>query len=103
MRNTLTLAAVAAVGVVFAGPAAPAWADSAQATISQLQQQGYTVNLDRIGTGPISKCVVTNVRNPQTLTQWVPYAGPGRGDDRTILVPVLTSQTVSVSLDCSAR
>jgi hypothetical protein len=104
MRTALALAAVAAVGGVIAGPAATAWADSsAQSTISQLQSQGYTVNIDRIGTGPMSKCVVTNVRNPQTLTQWVPYTGPGRGNDRTILVPVVTSQTISVSLDCSAH
>ncbi len=104
MRTVFALAAAAAAGGIIAGPAATAWAESdAQATISQLQSQGYTVNVDRIGTGPLSKCVVTNVRNPQTLTQWVPYVGPGRGDDRTILVPVVTSQTISVSLDCSAR
>ncbi|WP_445166737.1 hypothetical protein ACTXG7_23300 [Mycolicibacterium sp. Dal123E01] len=105
MRTTLAFAAAVAVGGIIAGPAATASADeSAQSTISQLQQQGYTVNIDRIGTGPMSKCVVTNVRNPQTLTQWVPYTGPGRGNsDRTILVPVVTSQTISVSLDCSAR
>lgn len=103
MRTALALAAVAAAGGIIAGPAATAWADSAQATISQLQSQGYTVNIDRIGTGPMSKCVVTNVRNPQTVTQWVPYTGPGRGNDRTILVPVVTSQTISVSLDCSAH
>jgi len=103
MRTVLALAAATAVGGIIAGPAATAWADSAQSTISQLQQQGYTVNIDRIGTGPMSKCVVTNVRNPQTLTQWVPYTGPGRNGDRTILVPVVTSQTISVSLDCSAH
>lgn len=105
MRTALALAAVAATGGIIAGPAATAWADdSAQATINQLQNQGYTVNIDRIGTGPMSKCVVTSVRNPQTVTQWVPYTGPGRGNnDRTILVPVITSQTISVSLDCSAH
>ena len=105
MRTTWTLAAVAAVSGVIAGPVATAWADnSAQDTINQLQQQGYTVNIDRIGTGPMSQCVVTSVRNPQTVTQWVPYTGPGRGNrDRTVLVPVITSQTISVSLDCTAR
>ena len=104
MRTAFAFAALAAAGGIIAGPTATAWADGgAQATISQLQSQGYTVNIDRIGTGPMSKCVVTNVRNPQTLTQWVPYTGPGRGNDRTILVPVVTSQTISVSLDCSAR
>ena len=104
MRTVLALAAVAAVGGIVAGPAATAWAEeSAQSTINQLQQQGYTVNIDRIGTGPLSKCVVTSVRNPQTMTQWVPYVGPGKGNDRTILVPVVTSQTISVSLDCSSH
>ncbi|BBY62853.1 hypothetical protein [Mycolicibacterium helvum] len=104
MRTPIALAAAAAVSGIIAGPAATAWADSAQSTISELQQQGYTVNIDRIGTGPMSKCVVTNVRNPQTVTQWVPYTGPGRGNnDRNFLVPVVTSQTISVSLDCSAH
>jgi hypothetical protein len=105
MRTALALAAMAAVGGIFVAPAATALADdSAQNTISQLQQQGYTVNVDRIGTGPMSKCVVTSVRNPQTQTQWVPYIGPGRGgDNRSALVPVVTNQTISVSLDCTAH
>ena len=48
-------------------------------------------------------CFVTSVRNPQTLTQWVPYVGPGLGERGTFLIPVVTSQTISVSLDCSGR
>ena len=103
MRTALALAAVAAVGGIIAGPAATAWADFRAEHDQPVAEQGYTVNIDRIGTGPMSKCVVTNVRNPQTLTQWVPYTGPGRGNNRTILVPVVTSQTISVSLDCSAH
>jgi hypothetical protein len=43
------------------------------------------------------------VRNPQSVTQLVPYIGPGRGTrDRAILIPQVTSQTISVSLDCSS-
>lgn len=105
MRTARTLAAVAAICGAIAGPAGAASADnSAQTTINQLQQQGYSVNIDRIGTGPMSQCIVTSVRNPQTVTQWVPYTGPGRGNgDRTILVPVVTSQTISVSLDCTGK
>ena len=38
----------------------------AQATINRLQDEGYTVNIDRTGTAPLSECVVTNVRNPKT-------------------------------------
>jgi hypothetical protein len=84
-----------------AAPAALASADeSPQDLINRLQSQGYTVNIDRIGTAPLDQCVVTNVRNPQQTTQWVPYTGPGRNGDR-ILVPTVTSQSISVTLDCS--
>lgn len=101
---TLAVAVAAALGLV-AGPAGAAQADdTAQDTINQLQRQGYTVQIDKIGTGPMSKCVLTSVRNPQTMTQWVPYVGPGLGNvDGNFLVPVVTSQTISVSLDCSQR
>lgn len=104
MRRIALLAAVAAACGVLAGPAGAAWADkSAQETIEDLQQQGYQVQIDKIGTGPLSKCVVTSVRNPMTTTQWVPYVGPGLGDRGTILVPVIASQTISVSLNCNAH
>jgi len=65
-----------------------------------LQGEGYTVNIDRVGTAPLDQCVVTNVRNPQQVTQWVPYNGPGRNGDR-VLVQVVTSQSISVTLNCS--
>ena len=104
MRRYATLAAVAAACGVMAGPAGPAWADeSAQDTIARLQKEGYSVTIDNIGTGPMSSCVVTSVRNPQTVTQWTPYVGPGLGNNSTFLVPVVTSQTISVSLNCSQR
>jgi len=104
MRRNAVLAAVAAACGVLAGPAGPAWADeSAQDTIARLQKDGYSVTVDKIGTGPMSSCVVTSVRNPQTVTQWMPYVGPGLGNNSTFLVPVVTSQTISVSLNCSQR
>lgn len=103
-RITLLAAAAVAVGGVLAGPAGAVWADeSAEQTIDRLQQQGYQVQVDKIGTGPMSKCVVTSVRNPMTTTQWVPYVAPGLGDRGTILVPVIASQTISVSLNCNAH
>lgn len=105
MRRITLLAAAAAAGGILAGPAGPAWADkTAQETIDDLQQQGYQVQIDKLGTGPLSKCVVTSVRSPHTVTQWVPYVGPGLGNiDGNFLVPVVTSQTISVSLDCNQR
>jgi hypothetical protein len=105
MRDKWTLAAVAVgVSAALAGPAALASADdgrSAQQVISDLQSQGYTVNIDRVGTAPMSECTVTNVRNPQQVTQWVPYIGPGFSGDRRALVLDVTSQTISVTLDCN--
>lgn len=103
MRSTVTLAAaaLAAFGVL-AAPAALASADkTAQQTINDLQSQGYTVNIDRIGTGPMSSCVVTSVRNPQQVTQWLPAVGPVLGArDQNVLVETVVSRTISVSLNC---
>jgi hypothetical protein len=105
MRTAWTLGAMAlAVCGAIAAPAGAASATgSAQDTINELQSQGYTVNIDRIGSGPMSKCVVTNVRNPQTVTQLLPLNGPGNNRNQTILVPIIISQSISVSLDCTAR
>jgi hypothetical protein len=105
MRTAMTIAtaAVAAFGVL-AVPAGFASADnkSAQQTISELQSQGYTVNIDRVGSGPLSDCVVTNVRNPQQVTQWVPAVGPVLGgNNRSVLVQQTISQSISVSLNCT--
>jgi hypothetical protein len=102
VQTKLMLAAVAAgVCGVIAAPAGFASAEeSAQEVISRLQSEGYTVNIDRVGTAPMDQCVVTNVRNPQQVKQWVPYTGPGKDGDR-VLVQVVTSQTISVTLNCS--
>lgn len=100
-RTSATLAVVA----VLATPPGTAAADeSAQDTINDLQRQGYTVTIDKMGTGRIPDCLVTSVRNPQTRTQWVPFVGPGLGSrEGTFLVPVVTSQTITVSLDCTQQ
>ena len=101
MRTKMVLAALAAgtCGAIVA-PTGFASADTAQETINRLESEGYSVNIDRVGSGPLDKCVVTSVRNPQQTTQWVPYSGPGARGER-VLVQVVTSQTISVSLDCS--
>lgn len=107
MRKMWTVAA-AAVGAcaAMAVPAGIASAEEdAQATIKRLQDEGYTVNIDRTGSAPLSQCVVTNVRNPKTVQQWVPYIGPGnRGSngDRALVLETI-SQSISVTLDCNRR
>lgn len=101
MRAKWPLAAVgvAVMGVIGGSTAIASAEESAQDTINRLQSEGYTVTIDKIGTAPLDQCTVTSVRNPQQVSQLVPYVGPGLGGDR-ILVPSITSRTVSVSLNC---
>ncbi len=89
--------AAAACGVIIA-PAAIANAESAAVTIGQLEAQGFDVKVNRIGSAPLSQCVVTDVRNPHEQTELVRVIG--RGDDRD-LIPVVVRRTISVTLDCS--
>lgn len=93
-------AAVLATGSVVIMPAAPAFADgTALDTIARGQADGYQVNIDRVGSGPIEDCVVTSVRNPNTITR-LQRVGD-RLDGNTVLVPVIVSQTVQISLYCA--
>ena len=99
------VASVAVLCGVVASPAGVAHADeNAQATISRLQQEGYTVNVDRVGSARIQDCVVTSVRNPQTQTDLVrDYYGKKDedGNRKYRIVEVVTSRSISVSLDCT--
>lgn len=96
---TLIALATAACGLILA-PAGLASAESAIATIGDLQAQGFDVKIDRVGSAPLSECVVTNVRNPRNRTEFVPVLGDR---DRGGVVPVIVDRTVTVSLDCSRR
>lgn len=97
MRGALVLVVLAATFAAPAGVAAAA-NTSAIATIGQLEAQGFDVRVDRVGSGPLSQCEVTSVRNPQEQKKFVRVDGP-RGRDR--LVEVVVRRTVTVSLDCS--
>jgi hypothetical protein len=105
MRTKWTLAAVtAAVCAAMAAPAGLAAADeSAQDTINRLRGEGYTVQIDRVGTAPLSECVVTNVRNPKTVTSWSPMDRIGLNDHdfNQFINPVVVARTVSITLNCA--
>jgi hypothetical protein len=114
MRPALTLAAVAiATCGAIGAPAGMAWAElSALDTIALWEGQGYYVNVDRVGSAPLSECIVTSVRNPQTVTKLVRVdrgrrhnggdgGGGGNGDRNFDWVEVIASRSISVSLDCS--
>jgi hypothetical protein len=103
VRTTLIVATVAAGvcgAIASAGVAAADDQESAREVIEKLESEGYTVRIDKIGTAPLDQCVVTSVRNPQQFTQLMPLLGGGN-DGGGVLFPVVISQPVSVSLDCS--
>ncbi|MCT7661500.1 hypothetical protein [Mycobacterium deserti] len=75
-----TIAATALAGGVI-GLAAPALAaptgpGNAEQTISELQSQGYTVVVNRIGNAPLDQASVVSVRSGQTYTR-TDHSGPG--------------------------
>lgn len=98
------MAAAAALGVVLI-PAGQAAAEDQNPflVIEQLELAGYTVNLDRIGSAPIEQCAVTEVRNPQQVTQPLEVIdGGGRHHSDDIdVIDVVVHQSISVTLDCT--
>lgn len=98
----LTAALIAAAALAVPPPQASA-EQTAVETIGMLEAQGYTVNVDRIGSAPLEQCIVTGIRNPQQVTRWVRVEDDGWGEHGlgdTDLVEVVVSQSISVSLDC---
>jgi hypothetical protein len=102
LLTLIGLAAAACAAII--APTAIASAESAQVTIGQLEAQGFDVKVDRIGSAPLSECVVTDVRNPRERTELAPViiGGRGRNGNRDF-VPVVVDRNITVSLDCSAR
>ena len=96
LASGLAAVAIAACGAI-ASPPGPALAESTLETISRLEAEGYLVNIDKVGKGPIHDCIVTSVRNPNTITRFVRVQDRLFGSDR---VPVIVSRTVNVSLQC---
>jgi hypothetical protein len=96
-----TAVAAAAVMLAPAGAAAaePEQPGNAYATIGQLEASGYDVVIDRVGSAPINQCIVTNVRNPQEVTQTLVV---GKGKDREVIT-VVVSKSITVSLNCERR
>jgi hypothetical protein len=91
---TVAASAVAAGLIGLAAPvqAAPTGPGSAQETISDLQAQGYTVIVNRIGNAPLNQASVVAVRSGQTYSR-TDHSGPG--DD---LSTKLLSKTVYVDV-----
>ncbi|MBY0288102.1 MAG: hypothetical protein K2X52_13255 [Mycobacteriaceae bacterium] len=97
-KSILAIASIASIAVagVVAAPAGVASADSDVETIKQLIADGYTVNIDRVGSAAPGECTVTSVRNPTAITRLVRF---GHGN-RSRLIPITVSKTIQVSLFC---
>jgi hypothetical protein len=78
---------VAAVAIGLAGPvaAAPNGPSNAQQTIKELQSQGYTVIVNRVGSSPLDRASVVAVR-------------PGPNFSRTDTLSAVTTRTVYVDV-----
>lgn len=128
MRIASVLAATTAAFGLVVAPVAAADNDeepyaSAIVTIGNLEAQGYTVNVDRVGSAPLEDCVVTDIRNPQEVTRLVrvgdDHDGGWHGDDDNNngddddggwnwsgnhggdWVEVVVKRTITVSLNCT--
>jgi hypothetical protein len=94
------VALAAAAGLLLTSAGSASAADSAVVTIGLLEAEGFDVNVDRIGSAPLSDCTVTSVRNPQEQIRVVRVDGRG---DRDRFIRVVVNRTIMVSLDCSSR
>jgi hypothetical protein len=86
--------AAAIIGLAAPASAAPAGPGSAQQTINELQAQGYTVIVNRLGTGPLDQASVVAVRSGQTYSR-TDTGGPGAGND---IHTTVTDKTVYVDV-----
>jgi hypothetical protein len=101
MRNILftSLAAGAlasALGLAGTATAAPSGPSSVDATVSQLQSQGFQVIVSRVDSAPGRQCTVSAVRPGQTFSR-TDSGVPGARDD---LVTTVTRKTVYVDVVC---
>ena len=86
--------AAAIIGLAAPAAAAPTGPGNAQQTINELQAQGYTVIVNRIGSAPLDQATVVAVRPGQTYSR-TDTGVPGAGND---IYTTVTDKTVSVDV-----
>jgi hypothetical protein len=97
--NELTFATVAAgavialaVGLPAGAQAAPSGIGSAQDTVNELEDNGFRVVLNKMGTGPLDHCTVDSVRPGETVIRPV--------QNGSALVNQIVYQTVYLTAKC---
>jgi hypothetical protein len=88
--------ASAALGLAGTATAAPSGPSSVDATVSQLQAQGFQVIVSRVDSAAVNQCSLSAVRPGQTFSR-TDSGVPGAGDD---LVTTVTNKTVYVDVTC---
>jgi hypothetical protein len=88
--------ASAALGLAGAATAAPSGPSPVDATVSQLEAQGFQVIVSRIDSAAMDQCTLSAVRPGQTFSR-SDSGVPGAGDD---IVTTVTSKTVYVDVVC---
>ena len=85
-----------ALALTGAATAAPSGRSSVDATVSQLQSQGFQVIVSRVDSHAGDQCTLAAVRPGQTFSR-TDSGVPGAGDD---LVTTVTHRTVYVDVAC---
>lgn len=94
----IAVGAFAAVSLSLASPAeaAPAGPQTVDQLVGRLHSQGYQVIVNRVGSSPPERCVVSAVRPGQTYSR-TDSGVPGAGSS---LVTTVTGMTVYVDVKC---
>jgi hypothetical protein len=92
---SLTVSSLAMFGLTATANAAPAGPSTVDATIQELQMQGFDVIVNRIGDGPQEQCTVGAVRPGQEYTRF-DSGTPGANGP----VSTLVGKTVYVDIIC---
>ncbi|HET7667961.1 MAG TPA: hypothetical protein VFK56_18225 [Mycobacterium sp.] len=88
--------AAGALGSAGAAGAAPSGTVDASQTVGQLQASGFDVIVNKLGTAPLDRCLVSAVRPGQTFSR-MDSGAPGAMDD---IVTTVTAMTVYVDVVC---
>jgi hypothetical protein len=91
---TTGFAIAAAAAGLFLAPTAAA-AESASATIAQLEAQGFNVKVDRVGSAPLNECEVTGFRNARVQRPLITF------DDDSNNPFDQERRSITVSLNCA--
>ena len=91
--GVLTATALALACEVHAAPSGPS---AIEQTVRQLQAQGFTVIVNKVGTEPMDQCTVASVRPGQTFSR-ADSGTPGAHDD---IRTTVTGRTVYLDVSC---